>query len=328
MIKKIVAVFLLLFLASVSLSSAQEYKNIGFKKDVSRELRQKFPMCEEFLDVKWIDAKRYIGKLKADYYRDNKNQGVSYFLVKAEGYSGMATDGYFFYTSNEQQYNSKEFDEFIQQAKFYFGQGILTAVKEKKKEKFVELVMPFHSWVSTSSPKSSTESFAYYTKNICLLDPEEKTAVWIEDKKPFQDENLRGELKEKYENILKMATENCNKEIKSEEIVQKCMDIDRGKYKDKCNKPETYICNMKPVKYGESIDLNFDGIEEYMSRYVIDIDTGGGKKRILTGKGFIIFSKNGKLELINLCGPFYFKESERAFYSGNCNLTELTKGGK
>lgn len=324
----ILAVILLL----PTLLSAEEYKNIGFKKGVPKELKQKFPICDEFLDVKWIDKKRYIGKLKTNYYVNNENRGIQYFLVNAEGMgSDTSTDPWVFYSSNEQRYNSKAFEKFIQQADYSIAKGTwLTAKKGKKKEEFTQFSLPFH-------PKGDKEftmkSFAGFTKNICLLYPDDKAVLIVEGKKPFQVEHLTGEIKEKYENILKMATKKCREITRADETIKECQEIDRGKYKDKCDKPEGYICGMKSVKYGTLVDVNFDDVKEYVSAFGIYIDAGGGKDRGLLAKGFIIFFKNEKLEFLDLpdgrctgIDNFYLSAKKREILSKNCNLTELTGG--
>jgi len=51
-----------------SIVHAADYDNIAFMKYVPKELREKFPVCDEFLDIKWIDPKRYIGKMQANIY--------------------------------------------------------------------------------------------------------------------------------------------------------------------------------------------------------------------------------------------------------------------
>lgn len=42
--------------------------NIGFMKNSPQELRAKFPMCEEFLDVQWLDKKYMVGYATYDAF--------------------------------------------------------------------------------------------------------------------------------------------------------------------------------------------------------------------------------------------------------------------
>lgn len=52
-------------------------KNIGLMKDVSSELRQELPMCDEFLDVKWIREMPdgyWVGRVIVDVKTDDKTE--------------------------------------------------------------------------------------------------------------------------------------------------------------------------------------------------------------------------------------------------------------
>ncbi len=60
--RKAIPVSLLLLLALLllpSLSRGQTFDNVGFMKNVPPELRQKFPVCDEFLEGK-VDRPRKV----------------------------------------------------------------------------------------------------------------------------------------------------------------------------------------------------------------------------------------------------------------------------
>ena len=46
----------------------KEIQNIGFMKNPPPELKARFPMCEEFLDVQWLDKKYMVGYSMYDVY--------------------------------------------------------------------------------------------------------------------------------------------------------------------------------------------------------------------------------------------------------------------
>jgi hypothetical protein len=47
--------------------------NIGFMKSPPKELKKRFPMCDAFFKVEWIEEKR-IGYSRYDLYRDGKKK--------------------------------------------------------------------------------------------------------------------------------------------------------------------------------------------------------------------------------------------------------------
>lgn len=49
-------------------NAEKEIQNIGFMKNPPPELKAKFPMCEEFLDVQWLDTKYMVGYATYDAF--------------------------------------------------------------------------------------------------------------------------------------------------------------------------------------------------------------------------------------------------------------------
>ncbi len=86
-LRKAIPVSLLLLPALLllpSLSRGQTFDNVGFMKNVPSELRQKFPVCDEFLDVKWIDPKQHIGRIRVTEYRNDKPYSPTDVIVRLE----------------------------------------------------------------------------------------------------------------------------------------------------------------------------------------------------------------------------------------------------
>lgn len=62
-------------------NSASDVSNIGFMKNPPKKLTEKFPMCDAFLKVKWIDKKKRIGYSHFDFYVHGKKRGQMTALV-------------------------------------------------------------------------------------------------------------------------------------------------------------------------------------------------------------------------------------------------------
>lgn len=85
-------IFLLSLAVSKPLSANENYShrtvpirdNIGFARNPPEELKKKFPMCDAFLKVDWIDKKKKIGYSHYDLYREGKPNGQMWALVYLE----------------------------------------------------------------------------------------------------------------------------------------------------------------------------------------------------------------------------------------------------
>lgn len=284
----ILSVFLLLPTFLV----AQVYDNIGFKKDIPEEIRKACPQCDEFLDVKWIDEKRMIGKLEAEIYRKDKKVGSQYFLVKLEDpgseYFHIRGNG-MLYDMTREEYPSKKFEKFIKEAEYTFeAPGFIGLIAKRGKEQR-----------HFSGPYIfEGESYGDFSKTICILYPNKEYVLILETKKPFLKKDISNELKAKYEQILRYAK-------------GKCQNI--------------YECKLDRIKYTDALDVNLDGLEDYIFRFWV------GRERNVV----VFFSKKNSYEFKEIshrCAEvwdiFYLKKDSRiTVYFGKCNLTELTKGG-
>jgi hypothetical protein len=289
-----VLIIFLVFLILPSFLSAQDYDNIGFKKDVPEAIRKACPMCDEFLDVKWIDEKRMIGKLRAEVYKNEKKSNSLYFLVRLENpvsesilYRGNGIT----YEITEKEYYSKDFEKLIKEAEYIYNKGFLfmdAYVKGVIVRKFTQGPIP-----STLS----MESYFRFSRTICIFYPSGEYIFIAETKKPFSGASLSNGLKQKYDSILKYA-------------------------KGKC--AGTSGCITDQIKDCDAIDVNFDGIDDYIFRFWVR------EKRNVS----ILFSKDKAYDSkdISDCIPhvpvYYAAREQRAVFFGNCNLTEQMKGGR
>lgn len=75
-------VLLFWLLASTQLFAAPEASNSGFMRHPPKALKEKFPMCDAFLKVTWIDKEKNIGYSRFDFYiGDKKSKKRAFALV-------------------------------------------------------------------------------------------------------------------------------------------------------------------------------------------------------------------------------------------------------
>lgn len=62
--------------------SASAISNIGFMKDPPKGLKDKFPMCDAFLKVKWYDEENSIGYSEYEFYnKGKKSNRVAHAMI-------------------------------------------------------------------------------------------------------------------------------------------------------------------------------------------------------------------------------------------------------
>lgn len=279
------------------LSLGQVYDNIGFKKDIPEEIKKECATCDEFLDVKWVDEKRYIGKLKTEWYKDGQKQGILYLLVKLEepGSEEMLRRGTgVFYEITEEEYNSKEFENYIRNSEVTYEKGyfLLLFKKRKSKKELIQKFIPSEFY---------KESYLNFSKIICLLYPKNNWVLIIETKKPFLKEEFSKELKEKYNNILKYV-------------------------KEEIARIGTSGAQIEFIKYCDVIDFNFDGLDDYI--FGFNVGNVSLSKRVI-----LYFSKNRNYLFKDLTNcilgmnVYYMRLDKNQIFFGKCDLTEFVKGG-
>ncbi|MBI3376937.1 MAG: hypothetical protein HY035_00845 [Nitrospirae bacterium] len=57
------------------------FKNIGFMENPPKALKEKFPMCDAFLKVEWIDKEKKIGYSRYDLYKNGKKDEREAFAL-------------------------------------------------------------------------------------------------------------------------------------------------------------------------------------------------------------------------------------------------------
>ncbi len=323
--RKAIPVSLLLLLALLllpSLSRGQTFDNVGFMKNVPPELRQKFPVCDEFLKVKWIDPERYVGRMEVtNYLGDNYNGEVDLLLVPVpnnrygtlEAGAGQPFATYIIYDSC-----GKDCDAFIKSARFESpGFDDLTIQKGKRKVKFFIMFTGPHMWYHEVLPPLANrviepdyiESLASFTRNVCVVEPKGDVAIVVEEKEPFYHGMPTKASWQRYQAILKTAQKHCD------ELVHK-----EGKQ----------TCDMDQVAFGTSIDVTGDGKEDYVSKFAVTDPRGTQEGRVFAllsnNSGFVYIPESCVVEFWEQ--QFSYHANERSLYYGPCNLTKMIKGVK
>lgn len=307
-----VLVFMLALLLPFK-SFAGDFTNIGFTKNVPSEIKAAFPMADEFLDIKWIDKKRYIGKLRAEVWvgKEKIIQNIVVFSKAPCTYGEITTGNAEFCESDDPSFFKKGFDDFMRQADISQTKWI-KAVKGKKKKDFFCASGPFYNlgnpYINPRLVKM--RSFSGFTKNVFMIHPDGKTIVLVESKKPFQDENLSDELKQKYESLLAIVKNYLLQELHLDEKTK--MDISF-------------------LKDADALDVNFDGVDDYIS--VLHLK----KEREIDVVRYVLMSKNGGYKMVVIpkdeCAESDVHKAiismvgANTFMYNGCCLNKLEKGG-
>lgn len=307
------SVFIIALLLPVK-SFAEDYtNNIGFMKNIPPEIKAAFPMADEFLDIKWIDKKRYIGKLRAEVWIDKEKtiKNMVVFSKEPCTYGEITTSNAEFCESDDPSFFKKDYDDFMRQADISQTKWI-KAVKGKKKKDFFCVSGPFYTWGNPYiNPKlKKMRSFSGFTKNVYMIHPDGKTIVLVESKKPFQSENLSDELKKKYETLLAVVKKYLFQELHLDE--------------------KTKI-DISFLKYADALDINFDGMDDYTS--VLHINKEGGVdvvKYILMSENsgyHVVVIPKGKCLESDVTKSIISTIGVKTFMYDCCCLNELEKGG-
>jgi hypothetical protein len=301
--KRLISAFLIILAALVLplAAHAAGVSNIGFKKDVSLALKERFGVCDEFLDVKWIDKSASVGTLKADVYKHGMSE-TRYLIVRLEkpGSKAFAANGNgIFYEVDEKQYASREFEKFLFGAHYSFSHErvFMTAKKGKKTDRFPQEPLPFEAFINHESDFPN-RSFSSFSKTVCVAYPDEKWAFVIEAKKPFMKSPLDDKTKQAYDNVARHVQEQC------------------GKLKSAGTKT---ACNLTYLKDSYALDVNGDGKDDYVVLLTDrkTVKARAGRYLLLSGQeGYVATDVSGCLG----DGRFFYGFSDgKSFHLGRCS---------
>lgn len=276
-------------------------ENIGFMKNPPKELTEKFPMCDAFLKVEWIDTEKKIGYSRYDLYKDgNKEKEKAFALIHLDD-----SRPHFDYDLSVSDFEgvgkigTEEVFSIIKKGKVFFNTNYLSIVYDNNEKR-----LDFMTVGDTRDVYNFT--LADHKINVCIPYPDNQR-MWIAEGKRID-------------------------KLYSKEEAAKIV-----------AKIKTYVPSPFPLhgwNIGECwiVDLNFDGIEDYVSRGKIVYSYGNkyyDMKALWVRDGDEQWGQWGfpptqkKCELKEWVGGLFITTDGKSFFLNNqCNLTELTQGGK
>ena len=270
-------------------------ENIGFMENPPKELTEKFPMCDAFLKVEWIDKEKKIGYSHYDLYRDGKREKEKAFALihihdvlphfdydlSVLDFEGVGKIGI------------KEVFSIIKEGNVFFNTFYLSIEYDKSK------LLNFRTIGDIRDIHNFT--LADHKINVCIPFPDNRR-MWIAEGKQI------------------------NRVYSKEETAKIVAKI------------KAYVPDIRHPEESDIFDLNFDGMEDYISGEKVVYSFGNkyyDMKALWTRdsdaqKGQWSFPPTqNKCELkIWVGGLFITTDGESFFLNNQCNLTELTQGGK
>jgi hypothetical protein len=281
-----------------AIAGAADVQNPGFKGEVSAALKERFGMCDEFLDVKWVDRARRTGLLKVEAYRYGKIE-PRYLIVRLEtpGTKAFRTRGSgIFYEISEQEYNSAAFTKFLSSGSHSFKHHnvFMYVTKGKKSERYAQEPLPFEAFDKHRN-EFPNRSFTGFSRSVCVAYPGEKQAFVIEAKKPFAAGSRDKGTGAAFETVRKYARERCASLFKGGSD-----------------------CNLAYLKDSYALNINGDGKDDYI--FVIT----GSKGRKSVVKRYMLLSSGDGYRVKDVSGClgfgrfFYGYAGARSFHPGSC----------
>lgn len=283
-------------------SNTPALTNIGFMENQSKELKEKFPMCDAFLKVDWIDKEKKIGCSRYDIYRDGKKEKQKAFALIHLDESLPRFD----YDLSVSEYEgvgkigTKKVFSIIKKGKVFFNTSYLS-IKYDNDEKRLDFL-----YTIADSRDARELTLADHRINVCIPYPDNQR-MWIAEGKQI------------------------DKVYSNEEAAKIVAKIKK------------YVPSPFPFhgwQIGESwiVDLNFDGIEDYYSGGKIVYSYGSTfyeMKALWVRQLDATYDQWSFPPTQKKCapkwvkGPLFLTTDGKSFFLNNqCNLTELTQGGK
>jgi|WetSurMetagenome_2_1015567.scaffolds.fasta_scaffold00471_8 hypothetical protein len=280
------------------IAGAADFSNRGFKKYVSGELKERFSMCDEFLDVKWVDRKRLTGIVGVDAYGSGRSER-RFLIVRLEKPGSKAFNNRrsgIFYEIREEEYNSSGYANFLAGARQSFSRNnvFMNVAKGRKSERYPQEPLPFEAFANHRH-EFPDRSFSGFTRTVCVAYPDEKKAFVVEARKPFSGISSGRGSKKEYDRVAGYANERCS-EISA----------------DKTH------CSLAGLKDAYALNLNGDRRDDYL--FVISGGKGSGDKF----RRYMMISSGDHYVVKNITGCFgprrflYGYTDGRVFHPGGC----------
>jgi len=273
--------------------------NVGFMENPPKELKEKFPMCDAFLKVEWIDKEKKIGYSQYDFYKDGRKiGGVTSALVHLD-------EQYPAFDYNLEEFRKsgklKELFAMIKRGDVERGMGeggseTLMIADERKDGRFVQEFGGIEAdWDIHGL------SLAEHKMNVCIPYPDNQRMFFAENKE-----------------VGKIYHES--------EIANKLAELKK------------WIPDLPFFENYTLIDVNFDGKEDYYAEgmlysygnryYEMKIQGPGLKGGPYTKLIAPTTHKTCEFLALSRFGYYFTTDGKNILINNQCNLTELTKEGK
>ncbi|MEN6422885.1 MAG: hypothetical protein ABFD76_13165 [Smithella sp.] len=285
-------------------SNTSSFSNIGFMKKPPKKLKEKFPMCDAFLKVDWIDREKKIGYSHYDLYRDGRKEKQKAFALIHLDESRPHYD----YDLSVSEFEgvgkigTKKIFSIIKKGKVFFNTNFLSIEFDNDEKR-----LDFDTIAGTRDVYDFT--LADYRINVCIPYPDNQR-VWIAEGKQID-------------------------KVYSKEEASKIT------AKIKTYAPSPFPLHGWQIGESWIVDLNFDGMEDYYSGGKIVYSYGikyYDMKALWKQESDDTYGQWGFPPTQKICelkdpkewvGGFFLTTDGKNFFLNNkCNLTELTHGGK
>jgi hypothetical protein len=290
--------FMLAFFLMPFWAGASDSGNMGFRAEVPKTLKDKFGVCNNFLDVKWINKPKLTGLVMADVDRDGRKE-LRFLIVHLEKPGSKAYENRgngIFYEISQQEYEDPGFAKFLLGASYSFRHRnvFINVTRGKKSERYAQEPLPFEAF-SSHKNEFPNRSFSGFAGTVCIAYPDEKMVFVVEAKKPFMGTPMDEKSRLSFETVFKYANERC------------AVKTDRGTE-----------CNFDTLKDSYALDLNGDGKDDYI------FTVTARQKDSSTVKRYMLLSSEGGYTVKEVSGClsfdrfFYGYADAKAFHLGGC----------
>lgn len=271
-----------------SAEAIKSFQNQGFVKGAEKEiLKNKFPACDDFLNIEWINSSQGVGYVKHDLYKDGKLKGEMESLV--------------FMRSNEEKiyrpYDRLELYTYRQKGEI---DELFDAIKNGKVTNRVDVV--YKDYVAPLRQNNIYDmTYADNTETVCIPYENLKRA-WILESKSARHALTENEVTNLHESIIINGIKQPIQNLYTHNV----LDINGDGKKDLyLSIPQYFFISLgNKYEYIRRLDTRFDKIGKYL-------EVGLDDKKPLCE----IFWQ----------GMFFITTDGSAFYINNqCNINEIT----
>lgn len=211
-VKALLMLMLLTLALFATTTHAEDYSNnIGFMKNPPKELKEKFPMCDQFLDVKWIRQfpnGGWVGTVTADvYFVDKKERRELVVMQEQRKMQPFDSKTLRIVDVSNSNYKAKPLSELILSADEYFSNYVVKSEGYRKGFS----VRKDRKWTNVAMAEEGIR-YSDYSRNLCVSLPKGAAGWIIEYHKPFWDyRQLSSSEKTKLEQFKALAAKECSK---------------------------------------------------------------------------------------------------------------------